>query len=372
MLLRTREPSLGLWTGVETTEIARTSRLVSRLTGYQVQPNKAIVGRNAFAHEAGIHQDGVLKERTTYEIMDATTVGLQQQLDRAGQALRPPRAQQSARGDGLRARRPGAEHRVQALQGDRRPQEAGDRDGPGGARHRRAARGDRRLRAGLVRGRGLLAAPAARARVGDAARRHLRARARSPATGRSTRSSRRSTPPPASRRSSATSRSAPSPRARTRSARSRSWSRSTASPAPARASRRTSSTRPRARTCARCRSPSRARARARRSACPRRPGRESVTISAPAVVAAGGRPRAWPAFDRGPDRRRPTYEPGGRGAGRLRLGEYHERLGAGPPSDFIASAAASDCMNSSKAAMSGTSSINPTRFEPSGSRNVAR
>jgi 2-isopropylmalate synthase len=76
MLLRTREPSLGLWSGAETTEIARTSRLVSRLTGYPVQPNKAIVGRNAFAHEAGIHQDGVLKERTTYEIMDATTVGL--------------------------------------------------------------------------------------------------------------------------------------------------------------------------------------------------------------------------------------------------------------------------------------------------------
>ena len=76
MLLRTREPTLGLWTGLETTEIARTSRLVSRLTGYPVQPNKAIVGRNAFAHEAGIHQDGVLKERTTYEIMDATSVGL--------------------------------------------------------------------------------------------------------------------------------------------------------------------------------------------------------------------------------------------------------------------------------------------------------
>jgi 2-isopropylmalate synthase len=77
MLLRTRRPALGLWTGVETREIARTSRLVSRLTGYMVQPNKAIVGRNAFAHEAGIHQDGVLKERATYEIMDATTVGLQ-------------------------------------------------------------------------------------------------------------------------------------------------------------------------------------------------------------------------------------------------------------------------------------------------------
>jgi 2-isopropylmalate synthase len=77
MLLHTRESSLGLWSGIDTTEIARTSRLVSRLTGYAVQPNKAIVGRNAFAHEAGIHQDGVLKERTTYEIMDATTIGLQ-------------------------------------------------------------------------------------------------------------------------------------------------------------------------------------------------------------------------------------------------------------------------------------------------------
>jgi 2-isopropylmalate synthase len=77
MLLHTRRPSLGLWTGIDTREIARSSRLVSRLTGYMVQPNKAIVGRNAFAHEAGIHQDGVLKERTTYEIMDATTVGLQ-------------------------------------------------------------------------------------------------------------------------------------------------------------------------------------------------------------------------------------------------------------------------------------------------------
>jgi 2-isopropylmalate synthase len=76
MLLHTREPDVGLQTGIATREIARTSRLVSRLTGYSVQPNKAIVGRNAFAHESGIHQDGVLKERTTYEIMDATTVGL--------------------------------------------------------------------------------------------------------------------------------------------------------------------------------------------------------------------------------------------------------------------------------------------------------
>src|SRR5947209_12362258 len=77
MLLHTRAAAVGLHTGVVTREIARTSRMVSRLTGYPVQPNKAIVGRNAFAHESGIHQDGVLKERTTYEIMDATTVGLE-------------------------------------------------------------------------------------------------------------------------------------------------------------------------------------------------------------------------------------------------------------------------------------------------------
>jgi 2-isopropylmalate synthase len=76
MLLRTRSAAIGFDTAVNTREIARTSRLISRLTGYAVQPNKAIVGRNAFAHESGIHQDGVLKERETYEIMDATTIGL--------------------------------------------------------------------------------------------------------------------------------------------------------------------------------------------------------------------------------------------------------------------------------------------------------
>jgi len=76
MTLKVRQDLLGLKTGINSTEISRSSRLVSLLTGYPVQPNKAIVGRNAFAHESGIHQDGVLKERTTYEIMDATSVGL--------------------------------------------------------------------------------------------------------------------------------------------------------------------------------------------------------------------------------------------------------------------------------------------------------
>jgi 2-isopropylmalate synthase len=63
-------------TGINTTEIYRTSRLVSNLTGMLVQPNKAIVGANAFAHESGIHQDGMLKNRNTYEIMDARSIGL--------------------------------------------------------------------------------------------------------------------------------------------------------------------------------------------------------------------------------------------------------------------------------------------------------
>jgi 2-isopropylmalate synthase len=65
----------GLRVGVQTEELARTSRLVSRLTGYEVQFNKAVVGRNAFAHEAGIHQHGVLMDRETYEIIDASAVG---------------------------------------------------------------------------------------------------------------------------------------------------------------------------------------------------------------------------------------------------------------------------------------------------------
>ena len=79
MILRTRAADLGgLWCGIETSEITRASRLVSRLTGYVVQPNKAVVGRNAFAHEAGIHQHGVLSNPLTYEIMDAQSVGLAQ------------------------------------------------------------------------------------------------------------------------------------------------------------------------------------------------------------------------------------------------------------------------------------------------------
>jgi 2-isopropylmalate synthase len=76
MALRTRSEFFGgLDTNVKAEELAKASRLVSRLTGYPVQYNKAVVGRNAFAHEAGIHQHGMLEDRTTYEIMDPSAVG---------------------------------------------------------------------------------------------------------------------------------------------------------------------------------------------------------------------------------------------------------------------------------------------------------
>ncbi|HRX81754.1 MAG TPA: 2-isopropylmalate synthase, partial [Pirellulaceae bacterium] len=75
MAMRTRNDFYGCDTGINTHRLVPTSRLVSSITGMQVQRNKAIVGRNAFAHEAGIHQDGMLKERTTYEIMRPEDVG---------------------------------------------------------------------------------------------------------------------------------------------------------------------------------------------------------------------------------------------------------------------------------------------------------
>ncbi|MEW5762062.1 MAG: 2-isopropylmalate synthase [Bacillota bacterium] len=76
MALYTRRDVFGKQVGITTEEIYRTSRLVSTLTGMPVQYNKAVVGKNAFAHESGIHQDGVLKERTTYEIMNPAMIGI--------------------------------------------------------------------------------------------------------------------------------------------------------------------------------------------------------------------------------------------------------------------------------------------------------
>ncbi len=75
MAVKTRRDYFGLEVGVDTTQIVPTSKLVSSITGFPVQPNKAVVGANAFAHASGIHQDGVLKQRDTYEIMRAEDVG---------------------------------------------------------------------------------------------------------------------------------------------------------------------------------------------------------------------------------------------------------------------------------------------------------
>ena len=77
MIVRTRSQALGVTHGLNLKEIVRTSRLVSMTTGYSVQPNKAVVGASAFAHESGIHQHGVLSNRATYEIMDPLEIGLE-------------------------------------------------------------------------------------------------------------------------------------------------------------------------------------------------------------------------------------------------------------------------------------------------------
>ena len=80
MAIKTRQDYFNVDIGANTEEIVATSRLVSRLTGYPVQYNKAVVGRNAFAHESGIHQHGVLRDRLTYEIMDPAAVGAKSQI----------------------------------------------------------------------------------------------------------------------------------------------------------------------------------------------------------------------------------------------------------------------------------------------------
>jgi len=76
MIVDTRRKDLGVYTDINVREIIRTSSLVRSLTGYVISPNKAIVGKNAFMHEAGIHQDGMLKDRSTYEIINPENIGL--------------------------------------------------------------------------------------------------------------------------------------------------------------------------------------------------------------------------------------------------------------------------------------------------------
>jgi hypothetical protein len=115
MIMKTRQDQAPFTTGIRTELLFPVSQLLSSIITFGVQPNKAIVGRNAFAHEAGIHQDGYLKEKTTYEIIDRKTVGVPE-------AGRPRQAQRthalpSAPGAGLRPDQTGARRSVSPLHG---------------------------------------------------------------------------------------------------------------------------------------------------------------------------------------------------------------------------------------------------------------
>ena len=81
MALKTRGDLFNYYTDIDSTKIYKTSRLVSDLTGMFVQPNKAVVGTNAFRHASGIHQDGLIKERTTYEVMDPESIRIKASTD---------------------------------------------------------------------------------------------------------------------------------------------------------------------------------------------------------------------------------------------------------------------------------------------------
>jgi 2-isopropylmalate synthase len=106
MAVHTRQDVFPCVTRIDTTQIVAASKMVSSITGFPVQPNKAIVGANAFAHESGIHQDGVLKHRETYEIMRAEDVGWN--------------ANKLVLGKHRGGKRAGSERCVRALQGTRR------------------------------------------------------------------------------------------------------------------------------------------------------------------------------------------------------------------------------------------------------------
>ena len=138
MALRTRQDAVPVRTGVTTENILRTSRLLSTITGFDVQPNKAIVGRNAFAHESGIHQDGMLKNAQTYEIMTPESVGWTKTNLVMGKHSRPRSLPRQAARPRLRGtRRQCAERRLPPFQGHRRPQEDRLRRGHRGPRRRR-------------------------------------------------------------------------------------------------------------------------------------------------------------------------------------------------------------------------------------------
>ena len=137
MALRTHHPSLGLETGINTREIASTSRLVSLLSGYPVQPNKAVIGGNAFSHESGIHQHGVLMERTTYEIMNPEDIGLSGNKIVLGKHSGRHAFVSALEGLGIHLKDEQLEHAFGRFKEHGRPQGVPHRRRPGRARHRR-------------------------------------------------------------------------------------------------------------------------------------------------------------------------------------------------------------------------------------------
>ena len=135
MALKVRKDIMPFTTDINTTMLSRASKLVSNVTGFPVQYNKAIVGKNAFSHESGIHQDGMLKHVETYEIMRPEDVGRACHQPDAGQAVGPPCLPRQAGSHGLHAGRGGVRGRFQALQGSGRQEKACLRrghHGPGG------------------------------------------------------------------------------------------------------------------------------------------------------------------------------------------------------------------------------------------------
>ena len=123
MIVRARGEALGVRHELNSKEIVRTSRLVSMTTGYSVQPNKAVVGASAFAHESGIHQHGVLSNRATYEIMDPLEIGLEGNRLVLGKHSGRHAFADALEKLGHRARGRPPEPRVRSLQGARRPED---------------------------------------------------------------------------------------------------------------------------------------------------------------------------------------------------------------------------------------------------------
>ncbi len=140
MISKVRPDRTGFTTGVKTPQLYATSQLLSQLTGEPVQANKAIVGRNAFAHESGIHQDGMLKDRRTYEIMNPEDVGVPEDDAGAGQAFGASRGAEALRGARVRADEVRARSCLPSDDGAGRSSEGRDRRGAGDAASRPSSR----------------------------------------------------------------------------------------------------------------------------------------------------------------------------------------------------------------------------------------